>query len=306
MKRFKNILTIYNDAVGADDTLTRAAELARVNEARLTLLDVLPDGNWSSTALAERRKRLSRTRDALAAAGLDNVTVKVAAGNDLVEALRQVSKGAHDIVFASALRGGASRGMFAASLAIGLMRKCPVPVWIVKPGPIRSCSHVLAAVAPSFDGEEPDPVDVKILDLATSLTAACRGSLTVLNAWQVTGRDRETLSSEVPDATRENLLRKREMLCRTRVEELIESYRDTVPDIDVRLVPGEPEASITEAAESLGVDVIVMGTKCRAGLSGFLFGNAAEAILEAVNCGVLVVKPEAFEAQLRVGDDLAA
>jgi nucleotide-binding universal stress UspA family protein len=110
----------------------------------------------------------------------------------------------------------------------------------------------------------------------------------------------------VPDVTREDLLRKREVLCRTVVEELIEGYRDTVPDIDVHLMPGAPEAAITETAEYLGVDVIVMGTKCRSGLSGFLFGNAAEAILQSVNCGVLVVKPDAFEAQLRVGEDLAA
>jgi nucleotide-binding universal stress UspA family protein len=305
MKRFKNVLTIYNDAIGADDTLTRAFDLARVNAARLTLMDVLPEGNWSAAALAERQKRLDRTRDALAATGLVEVHTHVAAGNDLVEIVRQVRKGAHDIVFASAYGSSASR-IFSGDLATRLMRKCPCPVWIVKPGPIRSCSHVLAAVDPATEGAEHDPVDIKILDLATSLTASCGGELTVLNAWQVAGNDHETLRSEVPDSTRSDLLRKHEGLRRVVIDELLDRYRDDLPEIDVRMVQGEPEDEIARAADVLAIDVIVMGTKSRSGLSGFLFGNAAETILETVRCGVLVVKPEAFEEQLLQTSDLAA
>jgi nucleotide-binding universal stress UspA family protein len=44
----------------------------------------------------------------------------------------------------------------------------------------------------------------------------------------------------------------------------------------------------------LGIDVLVMGTVCRAGIPGFIIGNTAERVLDAVDCSVLVVKPEGF------------
>ena len=40
MKRFKNILGVYNDAVGDDNALTQATALAKRNDARLTVIEV--------------------------------------------------------------------------------------------------------------------------------------------------------------------------------------------------------------------------------------------------------------------------
>jgi len=42
MKRFRNILYVTEPSVEQDATLARAASLARNNEARLTLLDIVP------------------------------------------------------------------------------------------------------------------------------------------------------------------------------------------------------------------------------------------------------------------------
>ena len=39
MNRFKNILAVYNDAVGDDDALAQATALAKRNDARLTVID---------------------------------------------------------------------------------------------------------------------------------------------------------------------------------------------------------------------------------------------------------------------------
>ena len=47
MKRFKNILAVYNNAVGDDDALTQATALAERNDARLTVIEVVKDAGAS-------------------------------------------------------------------------------------------------------------------------------------------------------------------------------------------------------------------------------------------------------------------
>ena len=60
MRRFKNILAVYDDGVGADDVFSQSVALARVNNARLTLIDVALTHQATQALLEERRKRLER------------------------------------------------------------------------------------------------------------------------------------------------------------------------------------------------------------------------------------------------------
>ena len=50
--------------------------------------------------------------------------------------------------------------------------------------------------------------------------------------------------------------------------------------------------------EKKKIDVVVMGTMSRAGISGLLLGNAAEDILAGVQCGVFAVKPKEFQTSV--------
>jgi nucleotide-binding universal stress UspA family protein len=69
------------------------------------------------------------------------------------------------------------------------------------------------------------------------------------------------------------------------------------PDtVRIRIASGNPHAEILHALESSGVDLLCMGTVARSGLAGVLTGNTAENVLPWVDCSVLAVKPEAFQA----------
>jgi nucleotide-binding universal stress UspA family protein len=56
----------------------------------------------------------------------------------------------------------------------------------------------------------------------------------------------------------------------------------------------DPASAIIKLASREKIDLLVMGTVCRTGLSGFFIGNTAEEVLSAVNSSVLTVKPEGF------------
>ncbi len=57
-----------------------------------------------------------------------------------------------------------------------------------------------------------------------------------------------------------------------------------------RLVTGEPATAIVRLAEDEEVDLIVMGTHGRTGLSRLLMGSVAEAIVRRATCPVLTFK----------------
>lgn len=55
-----------------------------------------------------------------------------------------------------------------------------------------------------------------------------------------------------------------------------------------------PGHAISELAKREGIDLIVMGTMARTGLTGALLGNTAEQVLDQIECSVLAVKPDGF------------
>jgi universal stress protein E len=64
-----------------------------------------------------------------------------------------------------------------------LMRKCPCPVWVMKPTRRERFHRILAGVDPSFADEEENLLNIKIIDLATSLAKMDQSELRIVHAW---------------------------------------------------------------------------------------------------------------------------
>ncbi len=294
MQRFKDILVVYDGHVGAEDALNQAMMLAKTNQAKLTLVDLVEEGRYTLNSVNERQRRLQRLLPAVKADSIESVAAKVLVGIPFLEIIKEVLKSDHDLVIASAEGGSVVDSVFFGSTVTHLIRKCPCPVWIVKPGQPVPYGRILAAVDPKPNDPTGDDLNLKIMDLATSLARMTSGGLDVVHAWEVTGRDQDTLASETPSAVYEAILRQHEQQHRQRVERLLERY--DLDDLSYRLLlpRGLPQQKIVEIVQDNDVDLIVMGTVNRTGIPGLLIGSAAETVLEAVHCGVLAVKPTGF------------
>jgi nucleotide-binding universal stress UspA family protein len=69
----------------------------------------------------------------------------------------------------------------------------------------------------------------------------------------------------------------------------------TVP-VEYRLVMGVPEEAIVRLAEEEEVDMIVLGSHGRTGITRLLLGSVAEAIVRKAHCPVLVYKQPVKQA----------
>jgi nucleotide-binding universal stress UspA family protein len=80
---------------------------------------------------------------------------------------------------------------------------------------------------------------------------------------------------------------------RSDVERLLERVKPPFKAIDCerRLIKGSPASAIVELAETEdGIDMIVLGTHGRTGVSRLLMGSVAEAVVRKAPCPVLTIK----------------
>jgi nucleotide-binding universal stress UspA family protein len=174
------------------------------------------------------------------------------------------------------------------------MRKCPCPVWVIKPGQPTHFNRILVAVDLVKDDHERAALAKKIMELATSLARSRQSELLIMHTWSMFGESILRGRGEISNEAIEKLLQETRNEHRQWLIELIQQHSLEDLKSEVYLFKGDPGTLIIDLAQVKKVDLIVMGTVSRAGLSGLLIGNTAEKVLQQAKCSMLTVKPEGF------------
>ncbi len=303
MKRFKNILYFADGATEISPSLQRAVELARINHARLTVLDVLAEtespariekqlGMDLNEILSNRRQELLEGMVAPFSEN-DLIYTRVLTGSPFMAVIRAVLRNGYDLVMKEAHPPTAFPDRMFGSTDMHLLRKCPCPVWIDRPNAASPYGTILAAVDP--DAEQGEECAKLVMDLATSLATRESARLAIVHAWRLYGESmlRNGLARVSP-AKLEMMLDETRELHRENLQRLLAPYELDDNAVEVYLKKGEPAASIHQVSNELQADLIVMGTVGRLGIPGFFIGNTAEEVLQTTQASVLAVKPKGF------------
>ena len=315
MKRFSNILLVADERTDYSAALKRGAALARNNQARLTvcaIVDTVPSevrmGIITITprevldvATAMKQEWLEDTVNSVATDGV-SIDTRVLVGKPFIEIIRQVLRNDHDLIIKCADADSSLQELLFSSTDKHLMRKCPCPVWIIKPTERQKYVRILAAV--DQDPEEPikDALNRQILEMSTSMALAEYSEAHIVHAWEVF--DEAVLRShnwDFSEAEFEAMLEEEATRRRRWLENLVMNYGTSadmnnadVVDIHLHVVKGPAQFVVSELARELAVDLVVMGTVARTGIDGFFMGNTAESILGQLDCSVLTIKPPGF------------
>lgn len=130
------------------------------------------------------------------------------------------------------------------------------------------------------------PVDfsecsLRAFEFAAELASRCRAALEVVHVWQPSGRGvayQGPMSAVVGE----------EAEIGRALEKLYPSNRDVA--CQHHLLVGEPVEEIIQLATERQIDLIVIGTHGRTGLSRWILGSVAETILHTAPCPVLTCK----------------
>jgi nucleotide-binding universal stress UspA family protein len=287
-----------------DHALERAFLLAENNQARLTMLDVIQPIDIPGD-LADRfdfdlleilkQQRLEQL-DTLAESfrtGDNLIYSKVLVGTPFIEVIKAVASNDYDLVIKSARCCDGLSERLLGSTDLHLLRKCPCPVWVDRPGVAAQYEQVLAAVDPMAPPN--DNCAALVMDLATSLARRESAQVNVVHAWKVDGesmlRDGRFRLSQTEFDLLMNLTESRH---RERLQDLLRNYGMSTQDERVHLVKQKASTAIHQVSESLNADLIVMGTLGRSGIPGLFIGNTAEEVLQNTQTSILAVKPPGF------------
>jgi len=122
----------------------------------------------------------------------------------------------------------------------------------------------------------------KALAEALALAGALDAKVHLLHVYGIDGLPDDATLLTSAHATEEAAQQKLNELLRTLPS------RSAVVEARARL--GDPARTIVEVASELGVDLVVMGTHGRRGVTRLFLGSVAEAVLRSAPCTVMVVR----------------
>ena len=187
MQRFKNILCVLRRRGDQGQVLARSVDLAKSNHASLKVMVVaekisvgmgMPEGGPISEQLQNELLRdnqlflenaIEPFRDRV------DIETRVLVGTPFLEVIREVLRCGHDLVVKTAEDPGWLNRLFGSD-DMHILRKCPCPVWLLKPGISRRFRNILVAVDVD-DACSPEELSVRqalndqILQLSASLDA---------------------------------------------------------------------------------------------------------------------------------------
>jgi universal stress protein E len=174
-----------------------------------------------------------------------------------------------------------------------LLRHAPCPVLLVKQARAWHRPVVMTAVDPFHSNAKPSRLDLTLLKASAQLTTDLRGSLRVVHCVPTTAVVTTAFmnSPSLTDVAEATLRKARKALA-------VEVARVPCPSHRLYVVEGSARDALPKAARSLKADIVVMGAVSRSGLKRIFIGNTAEAVLDALPCDVLVVKPGSFKTKI--------
>jgi nucleotide-binding universal stress UspA family protein len=316
MKRFKNILLVFDPKTRTQRILDRAEALAKDNVARITILSfvkdipselsiaitAMPPQELFTVLMKERQTQVDALVSAMSQKGI-KASAKVLSGTPFLEIIRQVLRKKHDLVMIAAEGKGVLAERLFGSTSMHLMRKCPCPVWVVKDTRHKKYQQILAAVDTTGDYPEhqQNSLNPLIMQLAGAMAKMNNAELHAIQVWSVYGEG----YMDMRGGLNEKSIRNFRTIAKKQYTDQLNKLLAAVDLDGVTVHKHLPRAedvskAIVSLVKNKKIDLLVMGTVCRTGVAGFFIGNTAEKVLNRVNCSVLTVKPEGFVTPVKL------
>jgi universal stress protein E len=193
--------------------------------------------------------------------------------------------------------GRLRRGLYAAP-DWKLLRYCPAPLMFVHARSARLPQRVLAAVDCSPASADGGPLNERIVRAAIEQAAYGHASLHLAHVFPYIP------TAPPPYRTLEHVYEEVRRMDRQAFDDFADQHGVAAPAR--HWLPGDPADLLAELIDANRVDLAVLGSVYRSALDRLFIGGTAEAMLQAIPCDVLVVKPEGFLTGLAAHLDLRA
>ena len=275
MRALKKMLVIVDTRQDKHLALARARLLAKATGA--TIHALAPNPRASEASLKVLETLIKPLQDE----GLE-VIPHEQWHNNAVETIIHVRQAEGcDLVVKQAKRADNVAKVISTPEDWSLLRKCRVPVLMVKHTDPWAEGKILAAIDANPNDSEHQVLNEVILEYAAAIAGVADAECHIASAHPA-----PMLSSSDPDKqTQEGMRFSYQAGCKPFAD------RYEIPAEDIHVEEGPAETLIPAIAKRIDADLVVMGTVARTGIKGALMGNTAELLLGAIECDVLTLKP---------------
>ncbi|MCG3721724.1 universal stress protein [Vibrio cincinnatiensis] len=302
MYPFNHILYVCSEQAD-EHALAHAVHLATNSQAKLSIIYVLEKDNHDFEKLDEiehsilvfQKDKITRQCQQLAIDPLPQVHLVM--GKLYLEVIRTALREKVDLVIKEAENPHWSDSLFGSN-DVHLLRKCPCPLLLTKPNrPLSGYKNILATIDFGLF-EQQSHLNDKICQMAFQIALGEFAQLHIANAWDIPyagfasiwGGENKDTEARMWQGEQQRRYRQIEQVIHPLV---LQTEGFTQPQI--HLPQGKPVDVLPPLIASHEIDLVVMGTLSRTGISGMLIGNTSEEIISQLDCSVLALKPDHFE-----------
>ncbi len=281
----------------------RATDLAKAKGGEIIFFTTLEISEQARHLIEEHESAITSSVEAEATRVLEKLVAQAEAegvkasctvtfGTSWEQIIREAIRSNQTLVIVGRRGSRSTSRFFFGKTVTKLIRKCPVPVLIAKPDPVREVESILIADDFSDIGET-------VLDAGVQLAQIKMARLHVVHvieeegqglfggtsreeATKLEAKERETAEAEI-----------NERLSRT-------DYRTLVHGTKAHIEVGSPEEVILDLIESETVDLMVIGSVGRSGISAMLLGSTAERLVSTADSSLMIIKPDDFICPVKV------
>ena len=304
--KFTNILVVLNPENEKQYALARAVRLAQEQKSaqpvKITAFLAIYDLSYEMSALLspeereemhhhvieQRKLAIQPYFEKYATEGIEFEAAVVWNSNEAEAISQAVESHQYDLVVKYTKEQESLKSLLFTPVDWQLLRKCPVPILIVKDGDWKHQRRILVAVNVSDDEHANhsslnDELVALSMDLAESLE---RGNVHLVSAYPPTPINMTIDLPEFSASAPNHGLRGQYLINMKALRQ-----RFGIDDDHTHVREGFPEDVIPQVAKEIEAELVILGTIGRTGLSAAFLGNTAEHVISELNCNLLAIKP---------------
>lgn len=305
MNRYHNILVFIDPAKESQIALQRAVTIARKDKkVKITLFLCCYDLSYEMTSLSSSEERqamqhivIKENKEWLEAISIPYQEQGVLIDNQVIwhsrpfqAAIIEVLKKQYDLVIKATHPHSKLSAILFTPTDWNLLRKCPVPVLLVKHQQWPEHGNILCAIdCKSIQDNDHHQLNQQILTDAKVMADIVNANIHIVNAYPSPPMNIMLELPEFDPVNYEDGLKKFH-------QETLNDYaaKLQIPTSNVHLEQGLPEDVISNIAKEIDAELVILGTVGRSGLSATLLGHTAEQVIDSLDCDLLALKPNGF------------
>ncbi|AGH81697.1 universal stress protein UspE [Psychromonas sp. CNPT3] len=311
MLKYQNILVFIDPSKVSQPALSRAFDIAKKeSSAKITLFMCCYDLSYEMTSLSSKEERESMQQlvikenkewleSLIQPLNYPGISVELSViwhPRPFQAAIIEILKKGYDLLIKATHPHSKLSAIFFTPTDWNLLRKCPVPVLLVKHCHWPERGNILCAIdCKDFDEEDHHLLNNQIINEAKDMSEIINAKVHLVNAYPTPPVNIMLELPEFDPIDYEDGLKKFH-------EKILNDYaqRHAISLQRCHLKQGLPEDVISKVACSIDAELVVLGTVGRSGFSATLLGHTAEQVIDNLDCDLLALKPEGFKSPITI------